>query len=349
MFVSRVSRFAASSSISAGGRHVLKSIYAAERPEGVGAIVRRSLGIRLMRNHDPFLLLDEFTLNAKGGFPDHPHRGFETVTYLLSGQMQHEDFTGKSGTIGPGDLQWMTAGRGVMHCEMPVKDSSDTSPTDDSPTIHGLQLWVNLSQKDKMCEPQYQDLKDNQIPRVNASEGVEVKVIAGEAHGTKSKVYTRTPTMYLDYKMKSNSTVNVAIPKDYNGFVYMLSGKAYFGDGTTVAPPTEDEQLDDKTSHVKVNEAISEPFEGLPHHALILSQDGESDTLQVHTEDEGAHFVVLTGQPLKEPVVQNGLFVMNTKQEVEQTLEDFKQFKNGFEKAKEWRSKISPKGYRLKF
>ncbi|KAF9162076.1 hypothetical protein BGX20_001862 [Mortierella sp. AD010] len=345
MLASRVSRFATSSSISASGRHVLKSIYAAERPEGVGAVVRRSLGTRFMRNHDPFLLLDEFTLNSKGGFPDHPHRGFETVTYMLSGQMQHEDFTGKSGTIGPGDLQWMTAGRGVMHCEMPVKDSNDS----DSPTIHGLQPWVNLSQKDKMCKPAYQDLRDSQIPRVKPNKGVEVKVIAGEAHDTKSSVITRIPTMYLDYKMKSNSSVEVVVPKDHNGFVYVLSGKAYFGDGTAVASPTKDEGFDDKTNHVTVNETISTPFEGLPHHALILSQDDSSDMLKVQTKDEGAHFVVLTGKPLKEPVIQNGLFVVNAKQGVDQALEDFREFKNGFEKAKEWRSKISPKGYRLKF
>ncbi|KAF9200438.1 hypothetical protein BGZ49_009339 [Haplosporangium sp. Z 27] len=303
-----------------------------------------------MRNHDPFLLLDEFTLNSKGGFPDHPHRGFEAVTYMLSGQMQHEDFTGKEGTVGPGDLQWMTAGKGVMHCEMPVKDPN-SSGSNDEPTIHGLQLWVNLSQKDKMCEPGYQGLRDHQIPRVKATEGVEVKVIAGEAHGAKSKIFTRTPIMYLDYKMKSNSSVEVAIPQEFEGFVYMLAGKAYFGDGVVVSSSAEEEKFDDKTSHVKINEATSKPFEGLPYHALILSRDDDSDTLKIQTKDQDARFVVLAGRPLKEPVVQGGggLFVMNTKEEVEQATEDVRQFKNGFERAKEWRSKISPKGYRLKF
>ncbi|KAF8925686.1 hypothetical protein BGZ58_000593 [Dissophora ornata] len=359
MYASRISRFSASASNSAG-RHVLKSIYAAERSEGMGAIVRRSLASREMRHHDPFLLLDEFWVGPKGGFPDHPHRGFETVTYMLSGQMQHEDFAGHKGTIGPGDLQWMTAGRGIVHCEMPVKDMEEEAPTSQdakndtttkSITTHGLQLWVNLSHKDKQCDPQYQDLRDHQIPRARPTEGVEVKVIAGEAHGVKSEVYTRTPTMYLDYKMKKNKSVELAIPKDYSGFVYMLSGKAYFGGDSAAQEDTwnYEQQMDDKKNHVDVNEDPSEPFEGHPHHALILSQDGETDTLQIQTKEEDAHFVVLTGLPLKEPIVQDRLFVLNSMKEVQETLEDFRQFKNGFENAKDWKSGIAPRGYRLKF
>ncbi|KAI8358236.1 pirin-like protein [Mortierella sp. GBAus27b] len=322
MIASRLSQFSASSS--SVGRHVLKSVFAAARPEGMGAVVRRSLGIRDMRHHDPFLLLDEFWVGSKSGFPDHPHRGFETVTYMLSGQMQHEDFSGHKGTIGPGDLQWMTAGRGIVHCEMPVKNPDDNQE-EDSLTTHGLQLWVNLSSKDKLCEPQYQDLKDNQIPRVTPTDGVDVKIIAGEAHGVQSKVFTRTPTMYLDYKMKQNRAVELGIPKSYGGFVYMLSGKAYFGDGSVSTKPR------------------------LPHHALILSQDNESDTLRVRTTDKDAHFVVIAGQPLKEPAVQDRLFVMNSMQEVQQALDDFRQFKNGFENAKTWKSTIGPKSYRFKF
>ncbi|KAF9355099.1 hypothetical protein BGX34_010648 [Mortierella sp. NVP85] len=354
MIASRVSQFSKPSSVSAHGRYILKSIFAAARPEGLGALVRRSLGTRDMRHHDPFLLLDEFWVGSKGGFPDHPHRGFETVTYMLSGQMQHEDFSGHKGTIGPGDLQWMTAGRGIVHCEMPAKDQEDKQEgTDDSLAVHGLQLWVNLSRKDKTCEPQYQDLRDHQIPRVKPTDGVEVKVIAGEAHGVKSKVYTRTPTMYLDYKMRQNRSVDLSIPKEYGGFVYMLSGRAYFGDGAVTSKPSEqwrhDEQSNGTKNIVKLNNDPLEPFEGLPHHALILSQDDEADRLQIQTKDEEAHFVVLTGQPLKEPVVQDRLFVLNSMQEVQQTLEDYRQFKNGFENAQTWRSTIAPKGYRLKF
>ncbi|KAG0209143.1 hypothetical protein BGX28_010523 [Mortierella sp. GBA30] len=359
MLPSRISRFSASSSVAAG-RHVLKSIYAAERPEGMGAIVRRSLGTIQMHHHDPFLLLDEFWVGSKDGFPDHPHRGFETVTYLFNGHLQHEDFAGHKGTIGPGDLQWMTAGRGIVHAEMPVKESKEhrsdgTSAIDskDSLTAHGLQLWVNLSHKDKSCDPQYQDLRDHQIPRAKPKEGVEVKVIAGEAHGVKSKVYTRTPTMYLDYTMKKHQSIEQAIPKGYAGFVYMLSGAAFFGDGaaSTKRSTGQKDVVDENKNKVKVNDDPATPFEGHAHEALILSQgdDTDEDTLRIQTTDQEAHFVVLAGQLIQEPIVQDRLFVMNSKDEVKQTLEDFRQFKNGFEKAKDWRSNIAPKGYRLKF
>ncbi|KAG0304226.1 hypothetical protein BGZ98_005767 [Dissophora globulifera] len=363
MFASRISHFSASLSTaraaaagSASGRHILKSIYAAERPEGMGAIVRRSLNSREMRNHDPFLLLDEFWVNSKGGFPDHPHRGFETVTYLLQGQLQHEDFAGHKGTIGPGDLQWMTAGRGIVHCEMPVleEDTSSKGGEKESGSIiaHGIQLWVNLSHKDKNCDPQYQDLRDLTIPRAHPADGIEVKVISGEAHGVKSKVYTRTPTTYLDYKMEANKSVEIAVPKAYSGFVYVLSGEAYFGgDGAAVtgAQGQDRPEKDGSKNYVTVNEGPTKPFKGLPHHALILSQDDGTDTLQVQTKDTPAHFIVLTGQPLKEPIFQDRLFVLNSMKEVNETLEDFREHKNGFENAKDWRSTIGPKGYRFKF
>ncbi|KAF9538926.1 hypothetical protein EC957_006011 [Mortierella hygrophila] len=362
-------------------RHVLKSIYAAEREEGMGATVRRSLGTIQQHHDDPFLLLDEFWVGSQGGFPDHPHRGFETVTYLFRGQMQHEDFAGHKGTIGPGDLQWMTAGRGVVHCEMPSsavaaaaakgkidhqagagagvstnKDKSSSRPSQDPEATHGLQLWVNLSQKDKRCDPAYQDLRDDQIPRAKPQDGVEVKVIAGEAHGVKSKVYTRTPTMYLDYRMRKNQTVEQAVPKDYSGFVYMLSGKAYFGGDKgfirTIDNNNGEENkkaVDLLRNHAVVNSTPEQPFKGQAHQALILSRNDGTDHLRIDTTDEEAHFVILLGEPLKEPIVMDRLFIMNTKEETQQALQDFREAKNGFERAKEWRSTIAPKGYRLKF
>ncbi|KAF9088981.1 hypothetical protein BGX23_007006 [Mortierella sp. AD031] len=393
MLASRVLKFrtsfsaalsATTTATTKSSRHVLKSIYAAERDEGMGATVRRSLGTIQQHHDDPFLLLDEFWVGSRGGFPDHPHRGFETVTYLFKGKMQHEDFAGHAGSIGPGDLQWMTAGRGLVHCEMPVsavgkngnnqtgagsgsssgsKDggagaaSSLLRPSQDPEATHGLQLWVNLSKADKTCEPAYQDLRDDQIPRARPKEGVEVKVIAGEAHGIQSKVYTRTPTMYLDYRMRKHQTIEQAIPKEYSGLVYMLSGKAYFGgeDGGAMSATEErdgDEALkkvDLSKNHAFVNNHPDRPFKGEAHQALILSRDDGTDRLRIETMDDEAHFVVLLGQPLKEPIVMDRLFVMNSKEETKQALEDFRQFKNGFERAKEWRSQISPKGYRLKF
>ncbi|KAF9912211.1 hypothetical protein BX616_010390 [Lobosporangium transversale] len=393
MFASRISQFSVFSVLpkasgTSSARYITKSIYAAERPEGMGAIVRRSLGTREMRHHDPFLLLDEFYLNPeKSGFPDHPHRGFETVTYMLRGQMQHEDFSGHKGTIGPGDLQWMTAGRGIVHCEMPIKDQAKKGnqeleqkefietkkiekEEEEEDMIHGLQLWVNLSHADKLCEPAYQGLRDSQIPRARPSEGVEVKIIAGEAHGVQSRVYTRTPTMYLDYQMKKNKSVDVNIPRDYNGFIYMLSGRAYFGDrGSAANIVTTSIQASSKASgngesrsYIEENTDPSKPFEGRPHCALILSKSNNDDddsnikidssnnsTLHIQIKDESTHFVVLAGRPLKEPVVQDRLFVLNSKEEVKQTLEDYREFKNGFENAKQWRSTIGPRAYRLKF
>ncbi|KAF9425330.1 hypothetical protein BGZ94_007645 [Podila epigama] len=343
-------------------RHVTQSIYAVAKPEGVGATVRRSFPILGFRQHDPFLALDDAATGAKGGFPDHPHRGFETVTYLFKGRMQHEDFSGHKGIIGPGDLQWMTAGRGIVHCEMPLaadEESGNSSKDvdeskdgqDDAVVTHGLQLWVNLSKKDKICPPAYQDLKDHVIPRVSPCAGVEVKVIAGESHGIESKIYTRTPTMYLDFKMDKYASVDQTIPKEYAAFVYMVSGKAYFGENNSEDNNSNNGSNVDsnKNRNITINNRIHEPFEGTEHHSLILSQDDATDILHVETQDAPAHFVLLAGLPTGEPSVRNDLFVMNSKEEVEQAVDDYRNAKNGFENAKTWRSSIGPKGYRLKF
>ncbi|KAG0283268.1 hypothetical protein BGZ96_012358 [Linnemannia gamsii] len=285
-------------------RFITKSVLSKEQSEGVGAKIRRSIGRPELRNHDPFLMLDEFDSDATVGFPDHPHRGFETVTYMIEGQVQHEDFAGHKGTIGPGDLQWMTAGRGIVHSEMPVKTES---------RIHGLQLWINLPKEHKMCEPQYQELRDGQIPRATPYEGVIIKIIAGESHGVKSQVYTRTPTMYLDFKMDKNKTVTQNIPSSFTGFIYMLKGKAYIGD---------------------------KEFEGEAHHTLTFSEDG-AEMVKIQTKDEDAHFVFIAGEPLKEPIVQHGPFVMNTTEEIYETFVDYQHSQNGFERARNWRSSIA--------
>lgn len=282
-------------------RSVQKSFLSVEQDEGMGARVRRTIGRPELQKFDPFLMLDEFRVGAPAGFPDHPHRGFETVTYMLSGSFRHEDFCGHKGIINAGDLQWMTAGRGIVHCEMPHgKEIS-----------HGLQLWVNLSKGDKMVEPSYQELLAKDIPQA-AQNGVTVKVIAGEAFGIKSKVYTRTPTTYLDFKMEKNSHLSQPIPRTWNSFVYILQGGAFFGpEGNRV--------------------------QGEAHQVLTLNQDG--DCLEVFNQDhELCHFVLLAGQPLGEPVVQHGPFVMNTQEQIRQAISDYQQGRNGFEKAGSWTS-----------
>ncbi|XP_020595256.1 pirin-like protein, partial [Phalaenopsis equestris] len=203
-------------------RHVVKKVLAKQQQEGDGAKVRRSIGRPELRNFDPFLLLDEFSVSRPAGFPDHPHRGFETVTYMLEGAFTHQDFSGHKGTISAGDLQWMTAGRGIVHSEMPAGDGVQK----------GLQLWINLSSKDKMVEPNYQELQSKDITRVNKN-GVDVRIIAGEAFGVSSPIYTRTPTMYLDFTMKPGAELRQLIPLEWNAFVYIIDGDGVFGDEET--------------------------------------------------------------------------------------------------------------------
>lgn len=200
-------------------RGICKIVLSVEQSEGRGARVRRSIGRPELKNFDPFLLLDEFKSTAKNlsGFPDHPHRGFETVTYILpssEGSFQHEDFCGHKGTIGPGCLQWMTAGRGIVHSEMPFG----------SGVSHGLQLWVNLNSKEKMCEPAYQELKADEITSVE-KDGITAIVIAGNAFGVESKVHTKTPVHYIHFIMEPNTVLHQTIPAEWTAFIYVLEGK----------------------------------------------------------------------------------------------------------------------------
>lgn len=280
-------------------RAVLKKLLAESQPEGQGATVRRSIGRPELRNLDPFLMLDEFSVSKPAGFPDHPHRGFETVTYMLDGAFTHQDFAGHKGTIGAGDVQWMTAGRGIVHSEMPAADGVQK----------GLQLWINLSSKDKMIEPRYQELLSKDISRAE-KDGVEVKIIAGEAFGVRSPVYTRTPTMYMDFTMQPGSQLHQPIPEGWNSFVYIIEGEGVFGR--------------EKASPVSA------------HHCLVL---GPGDGLSVWNKSgKPLRFALVAGQPLNEPVVQHGPFVMSTPAEIQQAMEDYYYGRNGFEKARHWSS-----------
>ncbi|XP_028331205.1 pirin [Gouania willdenowi] len=283
-------------------RRVEKIVLSVEQSEGVGARVRRSIGRKELRNLDPFLMLDEFRVNKPAGFPDHPHRGFETVTYVLAGITAHEDFCGHSGRLGPGDLQWMTAGKGVVHAEMPVSEEP----------VMGLQLWVNLPRREKMVEPAYQELKSSQIPKPS-QEGVTVTVISGDALGAKSKVLTRTPTLYLDFKLQEGAQHEQPIPLGWTAFIYTLSGFVHVG-------PNEEQQRIE------------------PHHTVVL---GDGDSVRVENKgSEVSHFVLIAGEPIKEPVVQHGPFVMTSQDEISAAIRDYQNCRNGFERAKNWRSKI---------
>ncbi len=220
----------------------------------------------------------------------------------MKGACFHEDSKGHSGILNAGDVQWMTAGKGIMHSEVPMSDEK----------AHGLQLWVNLAAKNKMVEPKYQELLASDIPKRRFG-GVVANIIAGSAFGTQSPVYTITPTMYIDFAMEGGSTLKQPIPAGWNGFVYVLEGSGRFG------------------GHA-----------GEAHHTLVLSNDGSEEGLTVTTkEGVPCRFALIAGEPLNEPIVQHGPFVMNTREEIMQTMMDFQSGKNGFEGAAEWSSEGS--------
>lgn len=205
-------------------RRIAQSFLATEQSEGAGARVRRSIGTPKLRNLSPFLMLDHFTIHPGAGFPDHPHRGQETITYLLEGAVDHEDFAGNAGTIHAGDLQFMTAGRGIMHAEMPNQGFED---------IIGMQLWVDLPAKLKKCEPRYRDLMAKEIPRIEVDDGkVAIKIISGRSHGTDSvQELAYTPVWIFDVEVKPGGKLSQELPEGWNAFVYTLQGTTKFGVG----------------------------------------------------------------------------------------------------------------------
>src|SRR3977135_3928489 len=215
------------------GRTVSGLVNSIETLEGGGFLVRRPFPKASFSEFDPFLLLDEMgPMNvapgeAKGA-PDHPHRGFETVTYLLAGDMEHKDSRGHAGRLRPGDVQWMTAGAGGIHAEMPTKEFAR-----DGGRMHAFQLWVNLPKRDKMMNPRYQEIPNSQIPKATSADGlVKVSVIAGEAMGETAVIETRTPMIYLHYKIKPGGAATQQVPCAYNAFAYVVEGGRRCGLGS---------------------------------------------------------------------------------------------------------------------
>jgi quercetin 2,3-dioxygenase len=285
-------------------RQIADHFIAEEEMEGAGATVHRSVGSDRLRNLDPFLMLDEFNVGLPGGFPDHPHRGFETVTYLLptsKGHMCHEDFLGNKGELRPGDLQWMTPGRGILHAEMPASTER----------AHGLQLWINLPKSSKMMDPRYQEINRDRVQHAfNEDKTVEAIVFAGEVFGQKGPIETVVPATYVHFILKKNATLEYKVPQGHTTFVYTLHGQGQCAGKTIV-----------------------------PHEVVVLENEGDG----VHvTTEEGVEFVVISGEPLNEPVARHGPFVMTTTEEIEQTRSDFKNGENGFENAAAWRSSLKP-------
>jgi redox-sensitive bicupin YhaK (pirin superfamily) len=256
-------------------------------------------------------MLDHFAIPPGAGFPDHPHRGQETITYLLSGAVDHEDFAGHKGTIEAGDLQFMTAGRGIVHAEMPRQNE------DGSPNV-GMQLWVDLPKELKYCDPRYRDLHASEIPEATADDGkVHVKVISGQAYGTESlKELAYTPVWLLDFTVQPGGHVKQPLPRGWNAFAYTLSGTAIFS-----------------------SPGVSRPVE--QYHNVVFEKEG--DSIEVVVEEgaaEPARFILVAGMPLDQPIVQYGPFVVTSREEVMQAMRDFQTRSNGFERADGWESEI---------
>lgn len=276
-------------------RTVKKIVNSITTTEGGGFIVHRSFPTNALMQHDPFLLLDEMGPKEYGpgearGAPDHPHRGFETVTYMLEGSFQHKDSGGSTGRLYPGDVQWMTAGAGVVHSEMPSEEIMDKGGV-----LHGFQLWVNLPKRDKMIKPRYQDVRAADIPSAT-KDGVTVHVIAGEALGKKAVIDTRTPIMYLHFVLKPGARIVQDVPRDYNAFAYVVEGEGEFGGK--------------KAGRGQV---------------AIFERDGDSVSIAAPKDaDSGLSVLLIGGVPLNEPVARYGPFVMNTQQEIYQAIEDYR-------------------------
>jgi redox-sensitive bicupin YhaK (pirin superfamily) len=266
--------------------------------EGGGFVVRRPFPSQGLERVDPFLLLDElgpvdYAPGEAVGAPDHPHRGFETVTYILAGESEHEDSAGHRGVLGAGDVQWMTAGRGVVHSEEPSRRMREQGGR-----VHGFQLWVNLPAKDKMIEPRYQDIPAARIPVATTGDGLAtVRVIAGEALGARAVIDTRTPILYQHWTLRPGARVVQPVPPDHRGAVYVFDGIARIGPAARAVRAGQ----------------------------LAVLGDGDAVELAAAPDAAGpAELLLLAGRPLGEPVAWWGPFVMNTQAEVEQAISDYR-------------------------
>jgi quercetin 2,3-dioxygenase len=281
-------------------RTASRVVPAEEMLEGGGFLVHRPFPTPLLRMIDPFLMLDqmgpvEYAPGKAVGAPDHPHRGFETVTYLLEGAAQHKDSHGNSGNLKAGDVQWMTAGSGLVHSETPSDEMMQNGGR-----MHGFQLWVNLPRKDKMIAPRYQDTASEKIPVVTSADGaVQVKVIAGSAMGAEAVIETRTPMLYLHYTLQPSASITQTVPENYNAFAYVVEGTGRFSQKEAKA-----------------------------FHLVLFERDGNEVSV-TNTGDTPLSFLLLGGVPINEPVVSYGPFVMNTKAEIYQAIEDYQNGKMG--------------------
>ena len=271
------------------GRRVVATIRGRPASDGAGVKLTRVIGQPALPDLDPFLMLDEFGSDKGadyiGGFPDHPHRGFETVTYMLAGRMRHGDNQGNVGLLRPGSVQWMTAGRGIIHSEMPEQEEG---------LMQGFQLWVNLPAKDKMTKPRYQDIDPENIPVVERPDGTRVKVLVGSFDGVSGPVTkVATDPLYLDITLPAGVKAGVPVEAEHNAFAYVFEGTAKIG---------AEAQLVDRGQ------------------LAVLSL---GDAVTVEGGPKGGRLILVAGRPLREPVAKYGPFVMNTPEEIRQAIADY--------------------------
>ena len=257
--------------------------------DGAGVKLNRVIGQPALPDLDPFLMLDEFGSDDPkayiAGFPSHPHRGFETVTYMLAGRMRHRDNAGNEGLLGPGSVQWMTAGRGIVHSEMPEQTEG---------LMKGFQLCVNLPAKDNMTAPRYQDIPADQVPSVDLGHGARARVLAGEVAGVKGPVDPgETAPIFLDLALDEGAAATIPLPEGHNAFVFAYEGEA----------------------------AVGDPAETLAKGRIGVLSAGADVAISA---PKGARLILVAGKPLREPVAKYGPFVMNTQAELVQAFEDFR-------------------------
>jgi redox-sensitive bicupin YhaK (pirin superfamily) len=259
--------------------------------DGAGVKLTRVLTQPLQRRLDPFLMLDAFGTDnpddSIAGFPDHPHRGFETVTYMIAGRLRHRDSAGHEGLLQNGGVQWMTAGRGLVHSELPEQEEG---------RMEGFQLWLNLPADKKLCDPGYWDIASEQIPELQTAEGVRVRVIAGTSHGVAGAMQReRTEPLYLDLHLPPGAPFEQALPATHNAFAYVYRGALRIGE--TAVP--------------------------LQRMAILRNEAG-SDGVRLQAGADGARALLIAGRPLNEPIAQYGPFVMNSNEQIFQAVEDFR-------------------------
>jgi redox-sensitive bicupin YhaK (pirin superfamily) len=288
----------------------IKRLYMAKPTiEGAGVQLRRAFGFGNTSDFDPFLLLDDFRNDRPeyylAGFPWHPHRGIETITYVLAGTVEHGDSMGNSGAIGPGDVQWMTAGGGIIHQEMPKGDRDGR--------MYGFQLWANLPSKLKMTAPRYQGVTANEIPLVTDADGAQVRIVCGEYNGTKGPVDgVAADPIYLDILIPAGGEKKIPVEKSRNAFAYVFQGAGKFCNAShPLEVPTEG-----------VGWWDTSPPSNAENRALILFGDG--DEISVQAGNDGIRFLLVSGKPLREPVAWYGPIVMNTQEELRQAYEELR-------------------------